>query len=200
MHIKKDDFFKLPNILTYIRILLVPVFIYVFLTAKTPLQVLLAAGVVFLSALTDLLDGFIARKFNIITDWGKFIDPIADKLMQAAMFFCVVAKATGDKTLFFSLLIITILFVVKEIVSFLVSFFIYKKTGKHLDGSIWCGKACTVVIYFVMLLFIMFPDLGQLIKLFLILFAGVFIIIAFVVYMLEYQKMFFQHKNETRSV
>jgi len=129
MHIKKDDFFKLPNILTYIRILLVPVFIYVFLTAKTPLQILLAGGVVFLSALTDLLDGFIARKFNIITDWGKFIDPIADKLMQAAMFFCVVAKASGDRTLFFSLLILTILFVIKEIVLFLVSFFIYKKTG-----------------------------------------------------------------------
>lgn len=199
MHIKKDDFFKLPNILTYIRILLVPVFIYIFMIAKTPIHILMAGGVVVLSALTDLLDGFIARRFNIITDWGKVIDPIADKLMQAAMLFCVFAKATENKTVFFSLLIITILFVVKELVTFFVSLFLYKK-GKHLDGSIWCGKACTVSIYVVMLLLIIFPDLNTFTRMILLTIAGVFLIIAFVVYMYEYKKMFFEVLNEANSV
>lgn len=198
MHIKKDDFFKLPNILTYIRILLVPLFIYLFMTATTPVHILISGGVVFLSALTDLLDGIIARKFNIITDLGKVLDPIADKLMQAAMFFCVFAKAIGDKTIFSSLLLITILFVVKELVTFFVSLFLYKK-GKHLDGSIWCGKACTVSIYTVMLLLIIFPNLNTLTKMILLTIAGVFLVIAFVVYMYEYKKMFLEMLKESKQ-
>lgn len=189
MHIKKEDFFKLPNVLTYLRILLVPVFIYIFLKSENPINYLTAGLVVVLSALTDILDGIIARKFNIITDWGKIIDPIADKLMQAAMLFCVVYKARQDNTVFISLIIITILFVIKELVTFGVSAVLYKK-GKHLDGSIWCGKACTVTIYFVMLLLIMFPNLPDFARIILLVLAGIFLILAFVVYMFEYIKMY----------
>lgn len=189
MHIKKEDLLKLPNVLTYLRILLVPVFIYIFLGAETPSRYLIAGAVVLLSALTDILDGIIARKFKIITDWGKVIDPIADKLMQAAMLFCVVYKAKEDRIVFISLVIITVLFVTKELVTFGVSAVLYKK-GKHLDGSIWCGKACTVAIYFVMLLLIMFPKLPDFTRLILLVIAGVFLIIAFAVYMYEYKKMY----------
>lgn len=194
MHIKKEDFLKLPNVLTYIRILLVPVFIYIFLRAENPASYLTAGVVVLISALTDILDGIIARKFKIITDWGKIIDPIADKLMQAAMLFCVVYKAREDRIVFLSLVIITSLFVIKELVTFFVSAFLYRK-GKHLDGSIWCGKACTVVIYFVMLLLIIFPKLPDVVRLILLMVAGIFLIIAFVVYMYEYKKMYSDTKK-----
>jgi cardiolipin synthase len=195
MHIKKEDLFKLPNILTYIRILLVPLFIYVFLTATPPMGYLYSGLIVFLSGLTDLLDGIIARKFHIITDWGKIIDPIADKLMQCAMLICLVLKATKDTVLFLSLLIIVILFVIKELVSFVVSALLYRK-GKHLDGSMIYGKACTVVMYLVMILIIMFPNLSSLTRVILIAVAGAFLLMAFIAYMWEYKKMYSEFKSE----
>lgn len=182
MNIKKEDFFKLPNILSYIRIILVPIFIYVFMNANETNEYLLSFSIVVISALTDLLDGIIARRFDIITDWGKIIDPIADKLMQAAMLFTVIFK-------FSWIYLLIVLFIVKEIVSFTVSALLYKK-GKHLNGAIWCGKVCTVVLYLVMLIFIAVPNLNTPIEFLLIAIASLFMIISFIVYMLEYKKLY----------
>ena len=79
------DLFKLPNILCYIRIALVPLFVYLYFTAEEPVDYYVATLVVMLSGITDFLDGQIARRCNMITDLGKIIDPAADKLMQLAM-------------------------------------------------------------------------------------------------------------------
>ena len=79
------DLFKLPNILCYLRILMVPLFLHVYFTAETPHDYYLATLIVLASGITDFLDGQIARRCNMITDLGKVIDPVADKLMQLAM-------------------------------------------------------------------------------------------------------------------
>lgn len=71
---------NLPNLLTLLRILLVPVFILLFLSS-TPLRTVLSAAVFLLAALTDLLDGYLARKWQQVTKLGKVLDPIADKLL-----------------------------------------------------------------------------------------------------------------------
>lgn len=191
MNIRKEDFFKIPNILSYIRIILVPVFIVVFLSASSPPDYLLSIMIVVLSALTDLLDGYIARKYNIITDWGKIIDPIADKLMQAAMLFTLVYKV---KWIF----LLVILFVIKELVSLAVSAFLFKK-GKHLNGAIWCGKVCTVVLYIVMLTFIAIPRLELWVVYLLIGIASFFMIVSFIVYMVEYKKLYSEIINEKNT-
>lgn len=89
--IKKEDFFTPPNILTYIRILCVPAFIAVFFAvdgAKN-LNVYIAFCIFLFASVTDLLDGFIARKFNYITDLGKMLDPLADKLLQVSAAICL---------------------------------------------------------------------------------------------------------------
>lgn len=88
---RKEDLFKIPNILCYIRILIVPLFIYMFLQ-KWYWQ---SAIVVIVAAATDVVDGWIARKFNMVSDWGKFIDPVADKLMQFAMLAVLLIKYHG---------------------------------------------------------------------------------------------------------
>ena len=75
------DLFKLPNVLCYIRILLVPLFLYVYFMAGEPKDYYMATGIVLLSGMTDFLDGQIARRCNMITDLGRIIDPVADKLM-----------------------------------------------------------------------------------------------------------------------
>lgn len=77
MHFEPGDLIKLPNILCYIRIILVPVFCWLYLNAGTPHDFAMAAVVVIVSGLTDFLDGQIARRCNMITDLGKVLDPIA---------------------------------------------------------------------------------------------------------------------------
>ncbi len=76
----KKEIFSIPNLMGYFRILLIPVFCYLYITAETEREYLYAALVVLLSSLTDLFDGKIARRFHMVTELGKALDPIADKL------------------------------------------------------------------------------------------------------------------------
>lgn len=74
---------NLPNKLTLLRIIMIPIFV-VILYLDFPLNNLVALAVFILASITDTLDGYIARKYNLITDFGKFMDPIADKLLVTA--------------------------------------------------------------------------------------------------------------------
>ena len=89
---KKKDFVSIPNILSYIRILLIPVFAYCYLTANTDGDYYFAAVILLFSGLTDMADGMIARKFGMITYLGKILDPLADKLTQATVAVCLAIR------------------------------------------------------------------------------------------------------------
>ena len=75
----------LPNQLTILRIILSPFFLFFFLSGN-PFFRQISIGIFIVAALTDWYDGWLARKFNYITDWGKFWDPLADKILTAAAF------------------------------------------------------------------------------------------------------------------
>ena len=192
MHFKKEDIFTIPNILTYIRIILVPIFCVVYMNADSVSDNIWSIAIVVASALTDVIDGIIARKCNLVTDLGKIIDPVADKAMQFAMLFCVVYK-------YHAIIILIIIYAVKEIVSFIYSSFLYTK-GKNIGGAIWCGKICTVVLYAVMFLFITLPtsftDKHPSIVGVLIGFAAAFMLLAFVIYMNAYIKLYKEYQRE----
>ena len=79
----------LPNQLTVLRILLTPVFYFLFRSGN-PTLVQISMGVYLIAAFTDWYDGWLARKFNYITEWGKFLDPLADKILNSAAFFAFV--------------------------------------------------------------------------------------------------------------
>jgi len=79
----------LPNQLTVLRIILTPVFYLLFRTGD-PLFVQISMGVYIVAAFTDWYDGWLARKYNYITEWGKFLDPLADKILNSAAFFAFV--------------------------------------------------------------------------------------------------------------
>lgn len=79
----------LPNQLTVLRIILTPVFVYLFLM-DDPVLKQISLGVFIIAAITDWYDGWLARKFNYITAWGKFLDPLADKILTSAAFFAFV--------------------------------------------------------------------------------------------------------------
>ncbi len=175
---KKEDLFKIPNILCYIRILLVPLFIYLYLKE----QYISAALFVMLAAATDVLDGYIARNFNMITDWGKFIDPVADKLMQFSMLIVTIFKVHW-------VLILVILFALKEIILLIIGVYIYHK-DYSLNGANWAGKLCTIVLDLVMLIFIALPKIPDKVGLILVLIVTFFLINSFIVYALEYKKLY----------
>ena len=81
---------NLPNKLTMLRILLIPFFVFFLLTNYAdPWSDWIALGIFIIASLTDLLDGKIARKYNLITNFGKFMDPLADKLLVCSALICL---------------------------------------------------------------------------------------------------------------
>ena len=87
---------NLPNKLTVMRVILIPVFILFLLCSAIPLNVLLALVVFAVASITDMLDGKIARKHNLVTTFGKFLDPLADKLLVMAALICFTALGWID--------------------------------------------------------------------------------------------------------
>lgn len=191
MHIHKKDFLLLPNILTYIRFILVPIFIIVYSNAVTLTDHLIAAGIIVLSGITDVADGFIARHWNLISDLGKILDPIADKAMQFSMMFCVCIKYRW-------VALLLIVYAAKEIISALVSAYLFTR-GKHIDGAMWCGKLCTVVLFLIMISFVAIPHIPSHAVTLMIGFAIAFMLLAFVIYMRAYFVLWLEYLNEQKS-
>ena len=79
----------LPNQLTTLRIILTPVFLFLFISGD-PVLIQISLVVYIVAAITDWYDGWLARKFNYITSWGKFMDPLADKILTSTAFFAFV--------------------------------------------------------------------------------------------------------------
>ena len=127
-------FKHIPNILTIIRILLIPVILFYIFTG----QYIIAFIVFTLSGLTDIADGFIARKFNLISNFGKLMDPLADKLTQIATLTSLVIT---------DIIPIWILAIVlfKEFIMIVGASFLYGKDV--VVYSKWYGKLATVLFY-----------------------------------------------------
>lgn len=184
---KKKDLWSIPNILCYIRFLLIPVFIILYIKADEPREYLQAAAVVLVSGLTDFLDGFIARKFNKVTDFGKLIDPMADKLTQAALIFVLVVE-------FKWMFLLMILFVFIQLFMLGAGIALLQK-DKRLNGAKWFGKVSTTVFYAVMLVLIAAPNLNTMAVNSLMFVCGVFLTLSFILYTREYLKMYREAKE-----
>ena len=130
LRMRESIYFNIPNLMGYLRILLIPVFLILYIRADSRAGYGVAFLVLILSFLTDFLDGKAARKFDMVTDFGKALDPVADKLTQAALAV--------------SMLYFLILFAVKEIYMGLMGLYLIKK-GKGVNGAQSYGKLCTAV-------------------------------------------------------
>lgn len=95
---------NLPNKLTVFRVVLVPVFILLILTDEIPFNILWAGLVYAAASVTDLVDGRIARKNDLVTNFGKFLDPIADKILVMAVLLCFADKGWIDVVAVFVIL------------------------------------------------------------------------------------------------
>ena len=133
-----QELLNIPNILTYFRFLFIPVFIWQYLHENYWLAGL-ALG---LSALTDLLDGKIARKFDMITEIGILLDPVADKLTEAAVLLCLALR--------FPLLWAVLAICLCKEGFMAVAGAVMLRRKKKLGGAMWFGKVCTAVLYAVL--------------------------------------------------
>lgn len=183
----RKDLIKVPNLLCYIRFLLIPVFVVLYVRADSRNDYLRAALVVFISGSTDFFDGFIARKFHMITDFGKLIDPLADKLTQAALIFVLVIKI---KWMF----LLLIIFVIMQLFLLTAGLFMLKK-GTKLNGASWFGKISTTVFYAVMLVLISLPSLGNGLVNILMLICGAFLLLSFLMYIKVYLNLYHNLKT-----
>lgn len=196
MNINIRDITKIPNILSVIRILLIPIFVVVFLWENGEIRYnidigeeangyVIAAAIVVLSGLTDAADGFIARRFNMITDLGKVLDPFADKLTQAAVVVCLFFRYKEIWALIAALLA---LIVVKEI-TMLIMGVLFLKKGQDLGGAKWFGKLATIIFYVLVIVLLGAPSLNTLAAVIMISVMIVFTSLAFALYLREYYRM-----------
>ena len=125
----------LPNYITILRLILVPIIFALIL-----LEYYLTAFIFFVIAnISDVLDGRIARKYNFITEWGKLMDPLADKLTQISTITALVIKGIIP---FWILVILT----AKELIMISASFILYKKRIVTVH-SMWYGKVATILFF-----------------------------------------------------
>lgn len=197
------DITKLPNLLTLVRIALIPLFVYVFLWEDGMIQAdidmmektngyLLAAIIVVISGLTDAADGYIARKFNMITDLGKALDPFADKLTQAAVVVCLVIRYNEIWWLVAALFT----FIVVKEITLLIMALLFLKKGQDLGGAKWFGKVSTIVFYVLVIVLIGAPSVNTLAAAIMMGVMFAFNILAFCLYMREYMTLYKQRKQE----
>ena len=137
----------IPNILTTVRLALVPIFAYLILGNN---NLYLAAIVFVLSGITDIVDGYIARHYNMITNFGKVYDPFVDKLMQITAVIClVIEKIIPDWLL--------VVVIVKEVTMIIIGGVLYLR--KIVVSSNWSGKASTVIFYAAVLTMIIWNNI-----------------------------------------
>lgn len=137
-----------PNLLSLFRLLLIPVIVWLYWFQKDYFP---AGALLILSGLTDLADGYIARHFNAVSNVGKILDPIADKLTQAAMLFCLVTRFPLMAAPFGFL-------VIKELFIGTTGLLMIRKTGKVV-GADFHGKVATTLLYAMMILHIFWIDI-----------------------------------------
>ena len=160
----------IPNILSLVRLCLVPVIVYLFLK-----ELYVQTGIVLIiSCITDMVDGTIARKFNMISDVGKVLDPAADKTTQLVIMILLCFK--------FPLMIVPIIFTaIKESFMAISGYFVVKKCGIVL-GANWHGKAATTVVASVMLLHLFWYDINATLSAVLIFASAAMILLSLILY------------------
>lgn len=145
------EIFTIPNLLSYFRLLLIPLFVWLYLRAQSTRDFALAAVVIGVSGFTDLFDGRLARRLGQITELGILLDPVADKLTEGAVIFCLATRYRWVVAL-------VVVYLLKE--GFMtVAGLVMLRRGKKLDGAKWFGKVCTFVFYLVVFTLILWVEI-----------------------------------------
>lgn len=167
---------QIPNLLSGLRIGMIPFFVWQMLAGNT-----LAAGLILLaSGMTDTLDGNLARHFGWVSDLGKVLDPVADKLTQTAVSVCLMIRIP-ELWFLFGILIL------KDLIMLILGGYL-TRGGVKLEGARWFGKVSTVVFYAVMILIVLFPAIPHAVTVTLLVLAVGCAVTAGLLYLPEYRR------------
>ena len=173
----KKGIFTIPNLLTFLRLALIPVYTSIYLdTENAPL----AAVVLAVSCATDLLDGMIARRFHMVSNLGKFLDPLADKITQLTVLLCLSTRYALINALI-------PLFIVKECMQSALAYFHFRK-GKTLGGALWAGKFSTAYLFVSLILLMALPHAPIPLVKFIVVSDAIFLLISLTGYLNAYLK------------
>lgn len=174
----KKEILSIPNLLSLFRLALIPVYMLIYLNATQPSHYYLSAAILAVSCLTDLIDGKIARRFNMVTTLGILLDPVADKATQFTLILCLAMRYPV-------LWYLVATFVVKEGFQLIAGSLILRK-GKILDGALLTGKICTTVLFVSLIILIMIPTMAEEHVAIITAIDIAFMIISFIGYVLIY--------------
>lgn len=182
----KNQILTIPNLLSLFRLLLIPCILYAYCAKDLYYLTII---LVIISGLTDIVDGFIARKFNQVSDFGKVLDPLADKLTQGTLIICLAFR-------YKLMLLLIIVFGIKELIMLIMGI-IFFKNKKEVNSSKWHGKAATVFLYIALSVLVLFPNIPLTIVNTIIVLATAFIINSLILYLIFYIKNLKQTKSTT---
>lgn len=170
----QNKILTIPNILSFFRLCLIPVIVWLYVGKQDYLWTLL---ILTLSGVTDIVDGIIARKFNMVSNFGKAFDPVADKLTQMAMLFCLVSR-------FKYMMVPFVLLVVKEVFTGITALVSIKKTNT-VKGAVWHGKLTTVSLYAMMAIHVVWFNIPRTLSLILVGICIGIMLMSFIMYAIQ---------------
>ena len=158
---------NIPNTITLLRIVLTPLFVCFYLEGELEAAFVLLA----VAAVSDMLDGFVARRFNMVTPLGKVLDPVADKLLQLSMLLCLVSFRS-------EIWLLLMLHLLREGLLGAMAYALYRRCGRMIAAR-WYGKLCTALLYSFLGLSLLWTDMpGKIMD------TGTFILSLLVIYCL----------------
>lgn len=173
----------IPNILSMLRILMIPLIVWLYMVKESALW---TAVMLTVSGATDVVDGYIARHYNMVSDFGKAFDPVADKLTQFSMLACLVAKSP-------LIAVPLVILVVKEISTAVLGLVAIKKTGE-VKSAVWHGKLTTCLIYALIILHILWINIPKMVSDSCIIVCSAMMLTSFILYSTKYIKAILQSK------
>lgn len=174
----RREVLTIPNALSLFRLVLIPFILRAYCVYRSSRW---TVGLIVLSGLTDVADGYIARHFNMVSDLGKVLDPVADKLTQGAMVVCLFERTHWMALLF-------VLLALREAALAAWGIIALHRTDT-INCSKWHGKLCTGVIYVTMSCLILFPQIPDAAAQIMVLVCSALVVLTGTLYSLFYWRL-----------
>ncbi len=174
-----NKIFTIPNAMSLFRLILIPVFVWMYHFRGWYFP---SVVVLLISCLTDLTDGWVARRFNMVSNLGKILDPVADKLTQGVLLLCLVFE-------FPILLLPLILMVIKESTLAIMNLLVIRKSGE-VHGAEMHGKITTWLLDITIFVHVIWHQIPYALSAALSIVCAVFMISSLVLYITENRKWF----------
>ncbi len=180
-----SDIITIPNILSLLRLIMIPFIVWSYCVNG---NAVLTAVLLIVSGVTDVVDGFIARHFNMISEIGKALDPVADKCTQLATLLCLFTR-------YKRMMIPFVMLLIKEVINGTVNLISARK-NKRVDGADWHGKVSTVLLYSMLVLHILWINIPPYVSNISIGICVIMMLVSFVLYLLRGLNSIVKAKNE----